>query len=127
MTVTSCWICPIRQTEIRSDFFRFPTARLTKLLIEPAACMSLKILEVASRALAPTRFLQQPTDTKFFHVFHTSLLNGHTHSGCAHYLEHLIFQDLVICSRYKSNDGVLISKFQGPSKGHVAVLILVVN
>ena len=42
---------PIRQTNSVALIFPIPR-RPTKLLIEPAACKSLKILEVASRALA---------------------------------------------------------------------------
>ena len=42
---------PIRQTNFVANLFSIPH-RPTKLLIEPAACKSLKILEVASRALA---------------------------------------------------------------------------
>ena len=42
---------PIRQTNSVALIFPIPH-RPTKLLIEPAACKSLKILEVASRALA---------------------------------------------------------------------------
>ena len=42
---------PIRQTNSVALIFPIPH-RPTKLLIEPAACNSLKILEVASRALA---------------------------------------------------------------------------
>lgn len=49
--MTSGWICPIRQTNSVAILFPIPH-RPTKLLIEPAACKSLKILEVASRALA---------------------------------------------------------------------------
>ena len=42
---------PIRQTNSVANLFPTPH-RPTKLLIAPAACKSLKILEVASRALA---------------------------------------------------------------------------
>ena len=42
---------PIRQTNFMASFFSIPH-RPTKLLIEPAACKSLKINKVASRALA---------------------------------------------------------------------------